>query len=141
MKKHTQKRTRITKKELPGYPKYPASEDILNRAEKVDLDVDGSLKDSKPGGIAYEGENITPDEKESTGISESDLTKSELEALKDAENSSGEDEVLKDRVYPVDFSGDDLDVPGSELDDDNEQIGSEDEENNSYSLGGDNNDR
>jgi len=35
---------------------------------------------------------------------------------------------------------DDLDVPGSELDDDNEDIGEEDEENNYYSLGGDNHD-
>ncbi len=31
-----------------------------------------------------------------------------------------------------------LDVPGAELDDDSEEIGSEDEENNYYSLGGDN---
>lgn len=35
------------------------------------------------------------------------------------------------------LSGRDLDVPGSELDDDMEDIGSEDEENNYYSLGGD----
>ena len=35
------------------------------------------------------------------------------------------------------MSGDDLDVPGSELDDQQESIGSEDEENNYYSLGGD----
>jgi hypothetical protein len=33
--------------------------------------------------------------------------------------------------------GNDLDVPGSELDDKQEAIGSEDEENNYYSLGGD----
>jgi hypothetical protein len=33
-----------------------------------------------------------------------------------------------------------LDVPGSELDDDIEAIGSEDEENNYYSLGGDDHD-
>lgn len=32
----------------------------------------------------------------------------------------------------------DLDIPGSELDDEQEEIGSEDEENNYYSLGGDN---
>jgi hypothetical protein len=31
----------------------------------------------------------------------------------------------------------DLDIPGSELDDNQEDIGSEDEENNYYSLGGD----
>ncbi|MCE3228196.1 MAG: hypothetical protein K0S32_2747 [Bacteroidetes bacterium] len=35
------------------------------------------------------------------------------------------------------ISGDDLDVPGSELDDIMEESGSEDEENNYYSLGGD----
>jgi len=34
-------------------------------------------------------------------------------------------------------SGPDLDIPGSELDDKNEAIGAEDEENNYYSLGGD----
>ena len=33
--------------------------------------------------------------------------------------------------------GDDLDVPGSELDDADEAIGEEDEENNYYSVGGD----
>jgi hypothetical protein len=36
------------------------------------------------------------------------------------------------------MSGDDLDIPGSELDDDLEVNGDEDEENNYYSLGGDN---
>ncbi len=33
--------------------------------------------------------------------------------------------------------GNDLDIPGSELDDADEEIGEEDEENNYYSLGGD----
>lgn len=33
--------------------------------------------------------------------------------------------------------GSDLDVPGSELDDKDEAVGAEDEENNYYSLGGD----
>ncbi len=36
------------------------------------------------------------------------------------------------------LTGDDLDIPGSELDDADEEIGEEDEENNYYSLGGDN---
>ncbi len=35
-------------------------------------------------------------------------------------------------------TGDDLDIPGAELDDEQEMIGEEDEENNYYSLGGDN---
>jgi hypothetical protein len=39
--------------------------------------------------------------------------------------------------FSNDVSGGDLDVPGSELDDEQEKIGSEDEENNYYSIGGD----
>jgi hypothetical protein len=40
--------------------------------------------------------------------------------------------------FSDDYVGDDLDVPGAELDDADEKIGSEDEENNYYSIGGDN---
>lgn len=43
-----------------------------------------------------------------------------------------------EKDFEEDMSGDDLDVPGSELDDQQESVGSEDEENNYYSLGGDN---
>ncbi|MES2567772.1 MAG: hypothetical protein V4565_12945 [Bacteroidota bacterium] len=43
-----------------------------------------------------------------------------------------------EKDFKDDVSGNDLDIPGSELDDDMENIGSEDEENNYYSLGGDN---
>lgn len=45
-----------------------------------------------------------------------------------------------EKNFDEDYSGDDLDVPGTELDDDLEQVGSEDEENNYYSLGGDDHD-
>lgn len=39
--------------------------------------------------------------------------------------------------FEEDVSGGDLDVPGTELDDVQEEVGSEDEENNYYSIGGD----
>jgi hypothetical protein len=71
---------------------------------------------------------------------ESDVTEEDMQALgpKDLSLDMGEDEqLLKNRVWPVDMAGEDLDVPGSELDDSNEAIGAEDEENNSYSIGGD----
>jgi hypothetical protein len=42
-----------------------------------------------------------------------------------------------EKDFTDDVSGSDLDIPGSELDDELELIGSEDEENNYYSLGGD----
>jgi len=71
---------------------------------------------------------------------EARVTKEDLQALgpKDANLSDdgGDDEQLIERKKKVDFSGDDLDVPGSELDDAQERIGSEDEENNSYSDAG-----
>lgn len=47
-----------------------------------------------------------------------------------------EDETTARETQP----DDELDIPGSELDDAEEKIGSEDEENNYYSLGGDNHD-
>lgn len=54
-------------------------------------------------------------------------------------NAKEEDEIdpentgkKKHAVY--DEAEDDLDIPGSELDDDMEEVGSEDEENNYYSL-------
>jgi hypothetical protein len=40
--------------------------------------------------------------------------------------------------FDLEHPGADLDVPGAELDDEQEKIGSEDEENNYYSIGGDN---
>lgn len=50
------------------------------------------------------------------------------------------DEGRGKRPKKEELSGDDLDVPGAELDDENEAIGEEDEENNYYSLGGDDHD-
>lgn len=68
---------------------------------------------------------------------ESKLTKEDLLALGPKDDNlhldGGDDEQLLDRKRKVDFAAEDLDIPGSELDDRQEEIGSEDEENNSYS--------
>ena len=47
------------------------------------------------------------------------------------------DNSANEKDFAEDKSGSDLDVPGAELDDEQEAIGCEDEENNYYSLGGD----
>ena len=47
-------------------------------------------------------------------------------------------ETMNEKSFEDDLVGDDLDVPGSEMDDSDEAIGREDEENNYYSIGGDN---
>ncbi|WP_199907773.1 hypothetical protein [Leeuwenhoekiella sp. MAR_2009_132] len=83
-----------------GYPTYPSSEDIYNKAqEEKDLDPENPLK------------------------------------KKTSNTVKG---TFNEKEFQNDKSGDDLDVPGSELDDQQERLGSEDEENNYYSIGGDN---
>lgn len=69
----------------------------------------------------------------------------EKEADIDLENVAKNKEIIQlerkeqpnEKDFNHDKSGSDLDIPGSELDDFLENIGSEDEENNYYSLGGD----
>ena len=59
---------------------------------------------------------------------------SKTKSANETENTNNEKE------FSEDMSGNDLDIPGTELDDEEENIGSEDEENNYYSLGADNHD-
>jgi hypothetical protein len=118
---------------LPG--EYPPSEDIMNPindAERVHVDLDNlSLSRATPLEVVKDAPRPLDNE--------SNLTEEDKEALgpKDLSLDGGDDEQLKHRKWPVDFTARDLDIPGSELDDRNEMVGSEDEENNSYSLGGD----
>jgi hypothetical protein len=55
-------------------------------------------------------------------------------------NEIDDDEEMNEGDFEKNKSGRDLDVPSSELDDTLEDNGSEDEENNSYSIGGDRHD-
>jgi hypothetical protein len=118
---------------FPGYPSYPSSEDIMNRGKRIDVDVNVASEHIPPV------KSTTPQEvRIGTNETNSDLTKDDFQALASEElHGSGDDEILANRIWPVDFAGDDLDVPGSEEDDAQEAVGSEDEENNSYSIGGD----
>ena len=60
---------------------------------------------------------------------------------KEKEEEYKEDDLsIKDQKKQDKSVGEDLDTPGTELDDQDESIGEEDEENNYYSLGGDNHD-
>jgi len=136
MKKTTKQTKASGDEEFPGYPKYPAQEDIVNRAERVSMDTEGApIENAESLDTDVKPIKIVKGKKKS----ESDVTKDDLIALKGEENNfEGDDEVLEDRVYPLDFTGKDLDVPGTELDDAAEATGNEDEENNIYSLGGEN---
>jgi len=61
------------------------------------------------------------------------------EEISKTKEITGNDKVglSNEKDFNDNISGSDLDIPGSELDDIQESIGSEDEENNYYSLGGD----
>ena len=126
---------------LPGYPSYPPGEDLMNGNgdERLDVNVEdlsakspsGEFKKNKPGKNKL---NTSP---EIISGTEADLTNEDRNALGslDRSNDGGDDELLDTLELGPDFSGDDLDVPGSEIDDDMEDLGSEDEENNYYSRG------
>ena len=107
--------------------------------ERIDANVEelssktpsGELKKNNPGSRKKDSSpEIIPG-------TEADLTPDDLAALgsPDRSNDGGDDEILDALELGPDFSGDDLDVPGSEADDDMEDLGSEDEENNYYSRG------
>jgi hypothetical protein len=87
--------------ESPGYPIYPAGDDIFSKYK--------------------EAKNVDPED--------TSQTKQPDERLEAGGNN--------EKDFADDVSGGDLDVPGSELDDEQERNGNEDEENNYYSLGGD----
>jgi hypothetical protein len=99
------------KEAFPGYPAYPADEDIMNK-RNGDKEVDIDMNDLT-GSFRHNSELPT-------------------EKHQPADKSNEQEETwCKDKV------GDDLDIPGAELDDEAEAIGEEDEENNIYSIGGD----
>ena len=97
----------------------------MNRGERVLLD-----ESAKPieGAESLDVENGVPPENIANDVTEP-VNADPL----DPEGNN--DEEFGKRIYPVDFTGKDLDVPGSELDDETEKTGNEDEENNLYSLG------
>ncbi|GEM_PF-3255254 len=109
--------------------KYP--EQTEKNVPDLNMDnqiVNGSLDDAL-------GENdITPAELEilnSAGVEESADDDDELLAEAQLDNIDGDGEILNEGSG---YSGNDLDVPGSESDDEEEISGNGDEENNSYSL-------
>jgi len=63
-----------------------------------------------------------------------DVNPEDISKTKEPNDNDG---TNNEKDFNDDVSGSDLDIPGSELDDEQENIGSEDEENNYYSLGGD----
>ena len=136
-----------TDQDFPGYPHYPAKEDIMDQrtdSQQVDMDVENipANKNNTGVGQRFTTENERGRDKERHNASEddelemkmgteADVTDDDLTAL----NATNAEIGTPQNVSNEDMDSD-LDIPGSELDDANEAIGEEDEENNYYSLGG-----
>ena len=138
-----------TDQDFPGYPHYPAKEDIMDQRtdmHRVDMDVENFAGSKNKSGVsqrflnsdksANSNQSRSSESEESDdelGIkegTEADVTEDDLVIL----NGTNAEIGTPQNVSEEDL--DDLDVPGAELDDNNEMIGEEDEENNYYSLGG-----
>jgi len=133
--------------DLPDVKDIPGQEfvHVPNPAEFADTTISSSDE---------EGDNVWTDDEITEGTSNvSDLERKLLDdsandmptrdeqSLRQASLDSTDNEgtPLNEKTSFNSVSGSDLDVPGSEEDDTNEDIGEEDEENNPYSLGGDDN--
>jgi hypothetical protein len=130
--------------DLPEVKDIPGQEHIHVPQFGEFADTTISSDDEEGVGVL---DNVNEDENEDPYYS--NVTKEEKKALQDAaektpdvldeknlehamlDQRDEDGELLNERT---DLSGKDLDVPGSEEDDANEEIGEEDEENNPYSL-------
>jgi hypothetical protein len=139
-----------TDDEFPGYPHYPAKEDIMSPTsdmERIEVDVENL----SPSGKYVDASNnlntmshppaseagALDDEEDDLSMvpgTEADVTRDELIVLGGPRFSADD---LHGSAMNTRVNADDLDIPGAELDNENEDIGEEDEENNYYSLGGD----
>ncbi len=142
------------------------SERDKERMQREDITIDMPDVEDIPGQEhihvpkmkEFHDTTISSDDEEGKGLFEedeldanTDISSQEIELLSrtDESMSSIDDEdrrnlMLDNKDLDGDLlnekdniSGEDLDVPGSNEDDAGEEIGEEDEENNSYSLGGD----
>ena len=84
------------------------------------------------GDMSYPAsEDIYNNSKEEENIDPEDISR---EKTPNELNTEGK---RNEKSFREDVSGDDLDIPGAELDDEQENNGNGDEENDHYSLGGD----
>jgi hypothetical protein len=127
-------------KDIPGQenitvPQFLEMQDVT--ISSADEEGEGILDDlnTEDQMLITNSSNVTKEEKKllkkSAGHQPTDATKDfDNIALDDKDNDG---ELLNEKGIKQDRSGEDLDVPGADLDDEEENIGEEDEENNIYS--------
>ncbi|MES2775936.1 MAG: hypothetical protein V4722_17300 [Bacteroidota bacterium] len=135
--------------DLPGVKDIPGQEHVRPLPAGEMADATASSSDEEGKGLL---DNLSGEEDEEIMMDdEVNVTESERELLDNAatqtddeddmglnraalDNTDEDGDPLNEGSSADDISGADLDIPGSELDDDNEDIGEEDEENNVYST-------
>ena len=133
--------------ELPDVADIPGQEHI--RVPNFGEMADTTISSDDEEGVSIFEEEIEEDDTRIIMGTDADVTPEETKGLQTTgedrsileaaslDNSDDEDDPLNEGSSDTSISGQDLDTPGSEDDNPNEEIGEEDEENNSYSLGGD----
>lgn len=127
--------------DLPDVKDIPGQEHVRPLPAGEMADTTSSSADEEGSGLLDTDEDLVVDKNFNVTNSERDLLQRSSESMatlddeqlntSDLDNRDDEGTLLNERP---DRSGKDLDIPGSEEDDANEEIGEEDEENNSYSL-------
>lgn len=138
-----------TDQDFPGYPHYPAREDIMDQRNdytRENIDVENLPNSRNNTGVNQRflaGQNreraedamipgpATDDDLDIRPGTDADVSNDDLATLNASDAELGAPQNVSNEEM------NDLDIPGSELDDENEALGEEDEENNYYSLGGD----
>ena len=127
--------------DLPDVKEIPGQEHVRPPVLKEFADVTISSDDEEGKGLFDdepefdESTNVTASEKALLQQSSQGSDSKDEKQLRDAslDKVDNEGDPLNERN---DLAAEDLDVPGAEQDDSNEELGEEDEENNAYSLGG-----
>lgn len=129
--------------DLPDVKDIPGQEHVRPFLPGEMADTTISSADEEGSGLLDTGtdEDIIADKASDVSATEKELLQRSSESMASKEDEQWRESELDktdDEGTPlnqkVNYSGSDLDVPGSEDDDVNEKIGTEDEENNPYSL-------
>lgn len=118
----------------------PAGELADTTASSDDEEGRGVLDNPTDEELYSTTDEVRPDEKNALDDAANKVVSRDQRAIEDArvDQFDEDGEPLNERT---DLDAGDLDVPGSELDDANEEIGEEDEENNPYSVDEENEDK
>ena len=130
--------------DLPDVKDIPGQEHIRPPKMRSFADTTISSDDEEGKGILGLDETINISSSYDVSEDERELLDQSVDSMSTEDDLSQRRAMLDDRDEDgellnegEDVSGKDLDVPGSEEDDEDEDLGEEDEENNSYSLGAD----